>query len=430
MTQQQNTQQQDQGEPMSVGQMKSLVCKKLTQIFSSPLMEERLMKMAGGDASRVAKNLTSFLSVITQHDGGQRKIYYHQCSLQSLTMCFLESMNMQLPFDSRNLVSMIIYNYEAELDISYKGFIYALTKHYSNAYLDAKLVFEDDEFTCEESGGKAVFFHKATKPFRAVPPDFAGIAGAYCYFSYTTADGCAISRIVRMSQEDILKIKSKAKTQAVWNEFSSEMAIKAVLRRGSKIPFAAIDLDVDIEEVANKHFVLDAPSTGNRLAALMKAQEEVVTGTPAAPEPEGNAAPDSAPSDVGGVAAAKVEDDAPTPPIYTTGAPVEADSVPKTISEADFEDVTPPATEVTEKKTTEVWDGKTLFVGDGKHTVKDFDGAAAALVYLKKVIAARNHKKSRRAIINENPLLIAALIKTGQGGAVADLHKLADEGKE
>src|SRR5947207_398034 len=85
----------------SITEQKRNVCGKLTQLFTSPLMNERLMRMAGGDASRVAKNLTAFLSVITQDDGsGNPKKYYFMCSIQSLTMCFLESMNMQLPFDS------------------------------------------------------------------------------------------------------------------------------------------------------------------------------------------------------------------------------------------------------------------------------------------------------------------------------------------
>lgn len=265
----------------TIAQEKKRVCEKLTKLFTSPMMNERLMRMAGGDASRVAKNLTSFLSIITQDSGsGKPKKYYYQCSIASLSMCFLESMNMQLPFDSRQLVSMVIYDWEAELDISYKGFVNALNKHYRDAYVDAKLVFEDDEFSCEDTPGKAVFRHVAKNPFRTVEKDFKGIAGGYCYFSYTTDSGELISRIIRMSRADILKVRSKAKTTSVWDDFPKAMGEKALIRQGSKLPFAAIDLDIDIEEVANKHFILDKPESANRLELLMKAQNEVVNGAP------------------------------------------------------------------------------------------------------------------------------------------------------
>lgn len=264
----------------TIAKAKQNCCARLTRVLTTPLMNERLMKMAGGDASRVAKNLTAFLSVITQHDGGSRdnKKYYHQCSLQSLTTCFLESMNMQLPFDSRQLVSIVIYDWEAELDISYKGFVNALNKHYRDAYVDAKMVFTDDLFECEESGGKVVFRHVAKDAFRTVDKNFTNVAGAYCYFSYALESGETISRIVRMSRDDIIKVKSKAKTQNVWNDFPSEMGIKAVIRRGAKMPFAAIDLDIDIEEVANRHYALDKPGTDDKLKLLMQSQEEAKNG--------------------------------------------------------------------------------------------------------------------------------------------------------
>ncbi len=114
------------------------------------LMQERLLKMVGGDSSRLAKYLTAFLSVITEDDGSGKegsKKWYCQCSLSSLVTCFIGSVNMHLPFDSRQLVSMVIYDWEAELDISYKGFVNALNRAYSNAFVECKLVFEGDVFT-------------------------------------------------------------------------------------------------------------------------------------------------------------------------------------------------------------------------------------------------------------------------------------------
>lgn len=443
---------------ISISELKQVVCKKLQQIFSSPLMEERLSRMAGGDMSRVAKNLTSFLAVITEDDGGSRdnKKYYCECSMTSLTMCFLESMNMQLPFDSRKLVSMVIYDWEVELDISYKGFIYALSKHYDNAYVDAKLVFEDDKFECEETGGKATFRHVAINPFRTIDKDFTKIAGGYCYFSYTVESGEPISRIVRMSRDDILMIKSKAKTKNVWNDFPSEMGTKALIRRGSKIPFAAIDLDIDVEEVGNRHYDLAKPDSVAKLENLMKAQEEIVDDkkpdpSPTTPAPKAEANPGSdktaEPAPMAQAPAQGTGQDAATGDSAGSTAilPPEEESehnIPSHITDADFEEVpnagiapkTPQVTTPTPKVEVDnpqvsAWDGKTIFSSMGKPVVKDWESPGAALKYLTTIINARKHKASRLSIIEANSPLIARLIKDGQGTVVADLHKLADQGE-
>ncbi len=273
---------------MTLQEHKKYVCSQLTKIFTGDLMNERLMKMAGGDASRVAKNLTAFLMVITEDDGGTKnnKKYYCQCSLSSLTRCFLESMNMQLPFDSRKLVSMIIYDWEAELDISYKGFINALNRFYKDAFINMKLVFDGDIFETAEGPRTAEYKHIPKDAFAVVTEDFKGIRGGYCFFSYTDLDGGKTSRIVWLSKTQILANKNRAQTNYVWKSDPKPMAEKTMIREAAKLPFAAIDLDFDMEAVDNRHYALDKPTTENRLKLLMEAQEEVVHGEkPKEPEP-------------------------------------------------------------------------------------------------------------------------------------------------
>ena len=441
-------QKQRQQEPQNITEMKRSCCNKLTEVFSNDLMQKRLRGMVGGDESRVAKNFAAFLAEIMSDDGGNKdnRKYLAQCTISSLTMCFLESMNMQLPFDSRKLVSLVIYAnqatgfLEAELDISYKGFINALNKHYANAYVDAKLVWEDDLFEYEEADRKASYKFKPAKGFRTVTKDFKGIAGGFCYFSYTTANGEPISRLVMMSKDDILHIKSKAKTKYVWDDFPSEMGIKALIRRGAKIPFAAIDLDMDIEEVANKHYELDKPSTSseNRIALLRAAQAGINDPEPK-PEPE----EEKKPEDESGEKVDGSQDTVPFNEVETQPTTIDGDTPPavQEISDADFEEV-PNATPAPAPSNTAapqpasqpssgapIWDGKTIYMGDGKQTSKEFSSSVQAMVYLKKVISTRKHTKSRKEIIDGNSLLIGALIRDGRGAEVSELHKLADQGE-
>ena len=291
--QQQGAQQPPPPPPLTIAQQKKIVIEKLTQILTSPTtgtgsvnpIPERLLRMAGGDASRVAKNLTAFLSVISQDEGGSKKDkFLFMCSLSSLTTCFLESMNMQLPFDSRQLVCMVIYDWQAELDISYKGFVNALSRHYRNAFVECKLVFEKDHFPPPKLQGRTVSFeHSPENPFAVVTPEFKDIKGGYCYFSYTDHDGLPTSRLVFLSKEQILANKKRARTDYVWKSDPKAMAEKTCIREGAKLPFAAIDLDIDIEEIGNRHYQLEKPDGNDRLKLLMAAQEEVVNGKPATP---------------------------------------------------------------------------------------------------------------------------------------------------
>lgn len=277
--------------PLTIAKQKKNVIEKLTLILTSPTtgsgavnpIPERLLRMAGGDASRVAKNLTAFLSVISQDEGGSKKDkFYFMCSLSSLTTCFLESMNMQLPFDSRQLVCMVIYDWQAELDISYKGFVNALSRHYRNAFVECKLVFEKDHFPPPKLQGRTVSFeHSPENPFALITSDFKDIKGGYCYFSYTDHDGLPTSRLVFLSKEQILANKRRARTDYVWKSDPKAMAEKTCIREGAKLPFAAIDLDIDIEEIGNRHYQLEKPEGNDRLKLLMAAQEEVVHGKPA-----------------------------------------------------------------------------------------------------------------------------------------------------
>lgn len=279
----------------TVEDWKRTVCAQLDKIASSERMAERLLKMAGGDASRVEKNFTAFKAVIMQDDGGTgQKKYFYQCSIPSLWSCFVESMNMQLPFDSRRLVYMIIYEkqngLEAELDIDYKGFINALNRHYKNSFVECKLVFEKDVFNAEIKDRTAQYVYKPADAFAIVDKDFKGIKGGYCFFSYTDTDGKYTSRLVFLSRTQLLANKGAARTKKVWEAHPKAMAEKSCIREGSKLPFAAIDMDVDIEEVANRHYQLDKPEGTDALRMLLSAQQEVVHGKSDEPNDDKGAA--------------------------------------------------------------------------------------------------------------------------------------------
>jgi recombinational DNA repair protein RecT len=435
MTDEQTATQPEQKLP-TIGQIKKMTCDKLTKIFTSDLMQERLLKMVGGDASRLTKYLTAYLSVITEDDGGTSKKFYAQCSISSLVTCFLGSVSMHLPFDSRKLVCLIIYDWEAELDISYKGFVNALNRAYSNAFVECKLVFENDIFIPKINDRIASYQFEPADAFRAIDKDFTGIRGGYCFFSYTDTDGEKTSRLVFLSKEQILANRRRAKTKYVWDSDPKAMGEKTCIREGAKIPFAAIDMEVDIEEVANKHFTLGKSDSQARLENLIKAQEDIVN-EPVEPKPTEPPAEDKEPE--------PTSDPRPTPPATPAcdESYPEVDVLPEreespahaaqgTVSDAAFVEVpaTVPQKEPEQDKEPAAWDGKTLYTGTATPAVKDFENSQAAVLYLKKIMEARKHKQTRKKLIEGNSALIAAIIRDGHGAMVMELHQLADQGAE
>jgi recombinational DNA repair protein RecT len=271
---------------------------------ADPLWNERLMKVVNNDASKVMRALNSFCTFILNDQGSgwgdSPKKYLCDANVGSLFQCFLEAFGIGLEIGGgRDLCAVMVYGGTAELEVTYKGFANALSKHYRNSFVQVDKIFEGDDFIANVSGATATFNHV---PKNLLSQTWDKIKGAYCYFEYTQQSGKEVSRLVVIDRKEIETIRSKAKSQKVWNEWNGEMIIKAVIRRASKIPFAQIDFDLEFEDPAvvdNKHFMLEDMSGENRLSKLMQKQQELMTSddkpvTDNKPEPSGDKPVDDA----------------------------------------------------------------------------------------------------------------------------------------
>lgn len=412
---------------------------RLTKIFSNPTMEARLLKMVGSDASRLAKLATAFISMITEDKGAKKRIhgkaqYFFECSLTSLTTVFMESVNMQLPFDSRQLVAMVIYGWDVELEISYKGFVNALNRHYTDAFVECKLVFLEDHFESEIHDRLASYTYKPKNAFAKIDDQFKGIAGGYCFFSYTDKDGGKTSRLVFLSRDQILANKARARSDYVWKSDPKAMGEKTCIREGAKLPFAAIDMDVDIEEVDNRHYILEKPESKSGLLELLEAQKEIVNGKPEVNPDEKNkdqaeaerASGDDKDAGSAENPQAKPQEDTATDDF--SGAKENTATADKKSTDTTGTTAADNGEIILPEK--EIWDGKTVFMGGGKSATKDFASPRAAAVYVKKVVAQRTHNSTRKAILDGNAALMNALKSDGEMGLMDEMELLTTQGKE
>lgn len=451
----QQSEQSTQPPPMTIEEKKAAKCTSLQAKFNNEKMRERLLHLARGDESLVISNLNSFLTILVNDEGTGKwneKKYLVDATTSSLSLCFLESMQLGIPIDRRGLVHVVVYGTQAELEVDYRGFIYYLSKHYTDADFDIKLVFEGDTFNHWSDNGDDKYEYK--KDPKRVANDYKKVVWAFMFMTYVK-NGRERSKIEVMDKRELDVVKSKAKTQKVWDEWLGEMYKKAVCRRACKLPLAAVDENA-IESVDNKNFELDRPAALDRLEHLINNQEEMLNDQKKdepkenGENPEANPIPDTGSEPPVDEDKEKADDGIPSDDTMAAGQgvvppaqgapPEEADGQNvHTISDEDLglhdgvtidaADESTPAQSAQAAPTpdNDAWDGKTIVIG-GKEVVKEFDTAQAAMVYLKKVISQRRHKQSRKDIIAENPKLMAALIRGGQGSAIAELHKLADGG--
>lgn len=467
----QENEQPQMSEADRVRQRKAFVIKSLGDKFSEKLWRERLLKICGGDESRILKSINSFVAYISNDDGGRegRKKYIADCTLASITTAFLESFQMAIEVGGgRDHAYLVNYDNQCELEISYKGFVFALGKHFDNPFVVAECVFEGDKFTSHITENKAEFSHTPADPFKK---SWATLQGCYCYFSYTQRDsGEKVSRLVMIQKEGpdgLEMIRSKSRGSKAWIDFPFEQCKKSTCRRASKIPFAQIDFgdeDVNPETVDNRHYQLENGSS--RLALLMDKQKEIHHGEKKdEPQEAGKAAPEPAPPHPGTATGGEKTPEiipapapTPSPAAVAQGEVARADDPPAEvdhgqgyadISDADFGEATGPVIDHVPASRTEtppeslntqnpvdeqkpslssVWDGQTINIG-GRPQQKDFPSAVSAAVYLKKVMSQRKHKASRQSILNENPMLVAELEHQGKIDTLAELRKVANSGE-
>lgn len=275
--------QQQQGVSVDAGRArKKEVITMLQKRIADPVWMERLLKIAHGDESKILRALNSYCTFIANdqgsRDGNDRK-YICNASLSSLFTCFLEAFSLGLDIGGgRDFVAVVVYGAQAELEVTYKGFVNALSRHFDNPFVQFGNIFDGDVFIPRVADSTATFIHEPKDPFTQ---NYDQLKGAYCYFSYTNRENKKeVSRLVWIDKAGIVMIRSKARSQKVWNEWWGEMVLKAIIRRASKIPFASIDFDEQIADpslVDNKHFLLEDKSTGKeRLGRLLEKQQEIM----------------------------------------------------------------------------------------------------------------------------------------------------------
>lgn len=222
----------------------------VVQTFNNAIQEQVpvLIKATGLNQQELQSKLISF-AYATKTMLDNAKIPLGNLDPQSIREAFKASLDTGIPVDKRQLAYIVKYGNKIEYQIGFKGFIARIKEIYPTANVKAELVYTGDVFTVEKVDGKAKYVHKVANPFASIKD----MTGVYAFIQYTD-NGKEYSFIETMGKDEVLKIKGKAKTAFVWNEWFGEMAKKAVIRRLCKTLFIGDPKIAIMEDLDNKNF--------------------------------------------------------------------------------------------------------------------------------------------------------------------------------
>ena len=171
-----------------------------------------------------------------------------KCSNQSILEAVKTAIDLELEIDSRQHCHLILFNGKAQLLIGYRGFIYAIKRVYPDANIIVNLVRTNDTFTVKRGNDIDEYQHVVNDPF---DNSIDSMRGGYCYISLNIGDR-KVAKIETMSKSEIIKAKTVAKTNKVWDIWFEEKAKVVVLKRACKILFAGLN-----NEMINKLIAKD-----------------------------------------------------------------------------------------------------------------------------------------------------------------------------
>lgn len=224
------------------------------QLIQKDLLESELLKNTFG--SELNKYVVSVLNEIKKTVGDEKKDLSN-CKPDSIISAIKHAHDLQLEIDSRAHCHLVKYGNVANLQVGYKGFIYAIKRSYPDANIDCRLVYAGDTFVLKSDGDSTSYEYEAKDHFSVKKPE--NVVGGYCHISYTLGTRL-VSFCETMTLDEIKKIRGVAKQDFIWQKWFEEKAKVAIIRRAAKVHFSGIQQIERLIEFDNQDFDLKKES--------------------------------------------------------------------------------------------------------------------------------------------------------------------------
>ena len=139
----------------------------------------------------------------------------------------------------------------------YQAYKNRLLQKYPETTIDLSLVWKGDTYEFHKKNDGITYTHDLSDPFS--DRDDGDIIGGYMIISNRRGEF-----LTTLNEKDIQKRRGVAKTDSIWSQWSSEMALKTVVKRACSFHFK--DDFQDIEEVDNQNYSLEKEIRGGTVA--------------------------------------------------------------------------------------------------------------------------------------------------------------------
>ena len=133
---------------------------------------------------------------------------------------------------------------------------------YPESKVDIGLVYEGDSFNVAKESGNIIYSHTILDPFNH---DENKLKGGYCIIQNKRGEF-----LTTLSKEEIDKHRKVARTDYIWKQWFTEMALKTLIKKACKQHFA--DVYENIEQIDNDNYDLENP-----IGLELKYKQEIET---------------------------------------------------------------------------------------------------------------------------------------------------------
>lgn len=140
---------------------------------------------------------------------------------------------------------LIKYQGGIKLDFTYQAYKNLVLDKYPETTFDIQLIFEGDEFEFYKENGKIKYRHKMLGQLKG-----AQVIGGYAIIKNKSGE-----YLEQMHYAEMMKIRSKAKTTVIWDEWLTEMCYKTLVKRICKRCMYNVTREID--EIDNEDYDLE-----------------------------------------------------------------------------------------------------------------------------------------------------------------------------
>lgn len=212
----------------------------ISNYFKAPAVQQTFSQLLGSP-EKAAPYIASIVNEVRKSVGTKNDLT--TCKPESIVNACIDAVKMELAVDGRQHAHLIKRGDGVNLQIGYRGYAHRINTRLENPIIITDVVYQGEDIDVIQDGSKAKVIHKKGNPF-TTQRTTNRIVGAYAMIEWGSQDS-RMSTCTVMDRAEIDKIKGKAQTQYIWNEWFEEKAKVAVLRRACKVHFAGLTKDLD-----------------------------------------------------------------------------------------------------------------------------------------------------------------------------------------